>query len=194
MAGTSENVRIWSEIDFWVAPEGTEFPTDLVDTDAFDPAFEPVGYLDQEDAVAREFSSDDTDHWALGNRFVRKTSVKSKETINFTALENSHLVYQLQRPGSEASTDGEVTTRVNRPRNIGLGNWAVIIDRRDGEVRELECIPRGLIMGGGSLQEGDTDMAGKPLTLEQLAVEDEGGETFYSTVITNDPSAAVTGS
>lgn len=192
MAGTSENVRIWSEIDIYLAPEGATMPTD-VDA-ALDAAFEPVGFIDQDDALGRENTSDDTDHYAYGSRLIRKTSIKDKEVLSFTALENTDLVFRAMRPGSDSSTAGDVTTRRNRPKNIGLGIWACVIEKRDGDIIERECIPRAQITSSGSSQDSDNDMSGKPLMIDQLAVDDGEGGVYYSDTITNDPAAEVAAS
>lgn len=202
MAGTSENVRIWDTIDFYAGPEGTTMPDAAALADpsaeavaaALDPALEPVGYVDQEDAVSRERTSEDKDHYALGNVLVRRTSSKPKTQLSFTALENTDLVFNLANPGSESESAGGVTTRTVRPKNLGQAIRAVVVVKRDGDIVELECIPRAQITSSGTSQESDSDMDGEPLTLDYLASTDEGGRTFYSTEITNDPAAEVSAS
>ena len=187
MAGTTENVRIWTGADVYVADEGTALPTDI-DT-ALNAAFEPVGLISQDDAISVELSSDDTDHYAYGSVYVRKTSIKSKTTLNFTALENSDLVYQIAYPGSESEAAGGITTRTYRPKNLGLAVKAMVIEMTDGTVTTRRCIPRAQVTVAGTTSISDNEMAGIPMVVEMLGATDGGGDTYFSIEITDDEGA-----
>lgn len=188
MAGNTENVRVWTGADVYVAPTGTTLPTDI-DT-ALDAAFEPVGLLDQDAGIGEEFSSDDSDLFAYGSVLVRKTSVKAKTTLSLTALENTDVVYQLAFPGSDSETGGGVTTRTNRPKNLGLAIRAVVLEKTDGDVTSRLCIPRGQVTIAGSRSTSDSEMYGTPLTIDLLGSSDETGD-FFSIEITDDAAAEV---
>lgn len=187
MAGTVENVRIWTSADVYTAPEGTTLPTDISGSLS---AFDPVGYISQDDAISLEWSSDDTDHYAYGSVYIRKTSIKAKQTLNFTALEDTDIVFQLAYPGSDAEETDGVTTRTIRPKNLGLAVVALVIELTDGEITKRICVPRAQVTIAGSASISDNEMAGVPMVVDMLGATDEGGDTYFSIEITDDAGAA----
>lgn len=191
MAGNIEAVRIWTGAEVFAAPTGTAAPTDVTTPLALD--FEPLGLIDQDDAIGEEFTSDDTDHYAYGSVFVRKTSIKQKTQLTMTALENSDLVYQLANPGSESTANGGVTTRRNRPKNLGLAIRALVLEKTDGDVVSRLFVPRGQVTIAGSRNTSDNEMFGTPLIVDILGASDQDG-IYFSIEITNDPAAEPTGS
>jgi len=190
-AGDTENVRIWTSAEVYVADTGTTAPTNT--TSPLNAAFEPLGLLDQDDAIGESFTSDDTEHYALGSVLVRKTSIKFKTTLTMTALENSDLVYQLAFPGSDSETVGDVTTRINRPKNLGLAIKSFVLEKTDGDVTSRLYIPRGQVTIAGSRTTSDNEMYGTPLVIDLLGSTDEDG-VYFSIEITDDPAAEVAGS
>ena len=192
MAGTSENVRIWTSADVYTAPEGTTLPTNIAT--ALNAAFDPVGYISQDDAISLEVSSDDTDHYAYGSVYIRKTSIKAKTTLSFTALEDTDIVYQLAYPGSDSVTSSGITTRTTRPKNLGLAVVAMVVELTDGTITKRLAIPRAQVTIAGSASLSDNEMAGVPMVVDMLGTTDEGGDTYFSIEITDDPAAEVAGS
>lgn len=190
-AGDTSNVRIWTGAEVYVGDTDTPAPTDT--TTALNAGFEPLGLLDQDDAIGEEFSSDDTEHYAYGSVLVRKTSIKAKTTLSMTALENSDLVYQLAFPGSDSETAGGVTTRTNRPKNLGLAIKSFVLEKTDGDVVSRLYIPRGQVTIAGSRTTSDNEMYGTPLLVDLLGSTDEDG-SYFSIEITDDPAAEVAGS
>jgi hypothetical protein len=190
-AGDTENVRIWTGAEVFVGTTSTPAPTDT--TTALNAGFEPLGLIDQDDAIGEEFSSDDTEHYAYGSVLVRKTSIKSKTTLTMTALENSDLVYGIAFPGSDSETAGGVTTRTNRPKNLGLAIRSFVLEKTDGDVVSRLYIPRGQVTIAGSRSTSDNEMYGTPLLIDLLGSTDEGG-SYFSIEITDDPAAEVAGS
>lgn len=191
MAGDTEDVRIWTGADVYVAPVGTAAPTDT--TTELDAAYEPLGLIDQDDAIGEQFTSDDTDHYAYGSILVRKTSIKSKVMLQMTALENSDLVFQLANPGSDSETAGGVTTRTTRPKNLGLAIRSFVLEKTDGDVTSRLYIPRGQATINGTRNTSDNEMYGTPLMIDLLASTDETG-SYFSIEITDDPAAEVAAS
>lgn len=187
MAGTAENVRIWTGADVYIAPEGTELPTDLSDLSG---TWDPVGYISQDDAISLETTSDDSDHYAYGSILIRKTSIKAKQAINFTALEDTDIVFGLANPGSDSETAGGVTTRTMRAKNLGLAVVAMVIELTDGTVTKRKCIPRAQVTTAGTSSLSDNEMAGTPMVVDKLAATDEGGDTYFEIELTDDPGAA----
>ena len=192
MAGTSENVRIWTSADVYVAPEGTALPTDI--NTALNSAFDPVGYISQDDAISLEFTSDDTDHYAYGSIYIRKTSIKAKTTLSFTALEDTDIVYQLAYPGSDAESAGGVTVRTTRPKNLGLAIVAMVVELTDGTITKRLAIPRAQVTIAGSASLSDNEMAGVPMVVDMLGATGNDDQTYFAIEITDDPGAVVTGS
>lgn len=192
MAGTSENVRIWTGADVYVADAGTALPTDIDTALAAD--YEAVGYISQDDAIGMDFSSDDTDHYAYGSVYIRKTSIKAKTTLNFTALEDTDIVYGLAFPGSDSETTTGVTTRTTRPKNLGLAIRAMVVELTDGTITKRLCIPRAQVTIAGSASLSDNEMAGVPMVVDMLGATDESDETYFSIEITDDPGADVNAS
>jgi len=188
VAGTVENVRIWTSADVYVGPEGTTLPTDI-DT-ALNGAFDPVGYLSQDDAITLETSSDDTDHYAYGSVYIRKTSIKAKQTLSFTALEDTDIVFQLAFPGSDSEETGGVTTRTIRPKNLGLAVVAMVVELTDGDITKRIAIPRAQVTISGSASISDNEMAGVPMIVDMLGASDGEGGTLFSIEITDDEGAA----
>lgn len=189
MAGTVENVRIWTSADVYTAPEGTALPTNIASP--LNAAFEAVGYISQDDAISLEWTSDDTDHYAYGSVYIRKTSIKAKQVLNFTALEDTDIVFQLAYPGSDAETAGGVTTRTVRPKNLGLAVVAMVIELTDGDITKRIAIPRAQVTVAGSASISDNEMAGVPMIVDMLGATGEDDETYFSIEITDDPGAAV---
>ena len=192
MAGTAENVRIWTSADVYVAPEGTTLPTNV--SSALNSAFDPVGYISQDDAISLEFSSDDTDHYAYGSVYIRKTSIKAKTTLSFTALEDTDIVYQLAYPGSDAASSGGVTTRTTRPKNLGLAIVALVVELVDGTITKRLAIPRAQVTIAGSASLSDNELAGVPMLVDMLGTTGNDDLTYFSIEITDDPGAVVSGS
>jgi hypothetical protein len=191
MAGNIEAVRIWTGAEVFAAPLGTAAPSNVTST--LNAAYEPIGLIDQDSAIGEEFSSDDTDHYAYGSVFVRKTSIKQKTQLTMTALENSDLVWSLANPGSESSEAGGITTRKNRPKNLGLAIKALVLEKTDGDVISRLFIPRGQITIAGSRSTSDNEMFGTPLLVDILGATDESG-AYFSIELTNDPAAEPAGS
>ena len=186
MAGNTEAVRIWTGAEVYAAPTGTAAPTNT--SSPLNAAFEPLGLIDQDDAIGEEFSSDDTDHYSYGSVFVRKTSIRAKTQLTMTALENSDLVYQLANPGSDSEASGGVTTRINRPKNLGLAIRALVLEKTDGDITSRLFIPRGQVTIAGSRSTSDNEMYGTPLVVDVLGATDDDG-VFFSIEITDDPAA-----
>lgn len=192
MAGNTEDVRIWTGADVYAGPTTSTAPTDVAT--ALDTDFEPLGLIDQDAGIGEEFSSDDTDHYAYGSVLVRKTSIKTKVTLSLTALENSDLVYQLANPGSDSETAGGITTRTNRPKNLGLAIRSFVLEKTDGDITSRLYIPRGQVTIAGSRTTSDNEMYGTPLVIDILGASDGDDETYFSIEITDDPAADVAGS
>lgn len=189
MAGNTENVRIWTGAEVYAAPTGTAGPTNI--SGDLNAAFEPLGLIDQDDAIGEEFTSDDTDHYAYGSVFVRKTSIRAKVQMTMTALENSDLVFKLANPGSDSTEAAGVTTRITRPKNLGLAIVAMVLEKTDGEVTSRLFVPRAQVTIAGSRSTSDNEMYGTPLVVDVLGSTD--GSPFFTIEITDDP-AAVPGS
>jgi hypothetical protein len=187
VAGTVENVRIWTSADVYTAPEGTTLPTNIAS--ALNGAFDAVGYISQDDAISLEWSSDDTDHYAYGSVYIRKTSIKAKQTLNFTALEDSDIVFQLAYPGSDSATATGITTRTVRPKNLGLAVVAMVVELTDGDITKRIAIPRAQVTIAGSASLSDNEMAGVPMVVDMLGATDNNDETYFSIEITDDPGA-----
>lgn len=192
MAGTLANARIWSLADFYIGETDAEAPTDT--TAELGADWEPLGLIDDDGGIGKEFTSEDADHYAYGGILVRQTSVKQKLQMTATALENTDLVWHLANPGSESDTDGGLTTRTQRPRNLGMAIRSVVLEKKDGDITSRLYLPRVQITASGSSQTSDAEIEGTPLTLAVLGANDEGGEIFLSVEITDDPGAAVSGS
>jgi hypothetical protein len=192
MAGTTSAVRVWTGADVYAAPVGTTAPTNIAS--ALNAAFEPLGLISQDDAIGEEFSSEDTELFAYGSVFVRKTSIKQKLTLTLTALENSDLVFELANPGSTSAASGGITTRTVKPRNLGLAIRAIVLEKTDGTITSRIHIPRGQVTISGSRNTSDNEMYGTPLVIDVLGSEDGQGNTFFYTEITNDSAAAPSGS
>lgn len=189
--GNTSASRIYNLADILVGDPDAPAPTDL-DSD-LSADYELVGLISQDDGIGNTFSSDDTDHFAYGSIFIRKTSIKEKRTMTFTALENSDLVWGLANPGSETSEAGGVTSRIRRPRNLALAIRSVVLELDDGEIRSRLYIPRAQIAQTGDQPITDNSIAGYPMTLDVLAANDEDG-IFYTIELTDDPDAAPAGS
>lgn len=192
MAGSTSAVRVWTGADVYAAPLGTGAPTTV--STALNAAYEPIGLISQDDAIAEEFSSEDTEMFAYGSIFVRKTSIKQKLTLTLTALENSDLIFQLANPGSDSTESGGITTRTVRPRNLGLAIRAFVLEKTDGTVTSRIHIPRGQVTISGSRNTSDNEMYGTPLVIDVLAAEDNSGNAYFYTEVTDDPDAEPTGS
>lgn len=190
--GNLTAARIYSLADVYVATSETAAPTDT--TTPLGGDWDLVGLIDDDGGIGQEFSSDDTDHYAYGSIFIRKTSVKEKLSMTLTALENSDLVWLLANPGSETATDGGTTTRIRRPRNLADAIRAVVLELVDGDVTTRLYIPRAQITQAGTRTISDNEIAGFPLTLDVLAANAEDDSVYSYTEITDDPDAEVSGS
>lgn len=192
MAGTLANARIWSLADIYVADTDATAPDDTTSELAAD--WTPIGLIDDDGGIGEEFTSEDADHYAYGGIFIRKTSVKQKTTLTATALENTDLVWHLANPGSESESDGGITTRTRRPRNLGLAIKSVVLEKKDGDITSRLYMPRVQITKSGSSTTSDAEIEGTPLVLDVLGANDEGGDIYLSVEITDDPGAEVSGS
>src|SRR5687768_10959035 len=101
MAGDVANPRIWTNADVYTAPLGTTAPTDVAA--AWGAGWDPVGLL-AEDGLTESRDSDSNDFYAWGGTLIRTVRSKHKRTFTVTALEDSHLVWELTNPGSTAAT------------------------------------------------------------------------------------------
>lgn len=187
--GTLANARIWGLADIWIGALSTPIPTDLAElSDAWD----PLGLINDEDGIGREFSSEDKEHFAYGVGLVRTTSAKHKASLSVTPIENTDIVYKLANPGSESSSEAGLTTRITRPANMGLGIVSVVLDKFDGEIHSRLYMPRVQFKKGSPPATLDDEIDGTPLVMDILTAnlpEELGGGIFSQLEITNDPGA-----
>lgn len=187
MAGTPQNARIWSLADIYIGDTDASAPTTVSGDLGAD--WTPLGLIDDDGGIGEEFTSEDADHYAYGGIFIRKTSVKQKTSLTATALENTDLVWKLANPGSESETNGGLTTRTRRPRNLGEAIKSVVLEKKDGEITSRLYMPRVQITKSGSSTTSDAEIEGTPLVLDVLAANDEGSEIYLSVELTDDPGA-----
>lgn len=181
MAGDTDNPRIWSGADVYVAAVGATAPTNIAG--AWDAAWDVLGLLDGDAGMSETREEDVTDHYAWGGVLVRTTRSKHKRTITVTALEDNDVVFALVNPGSTVATTGGVTTRTvyvpdTDPRAFGL-------ELVDGTVTKRRVIPRGEVVSVGDIAINDSEMAAYELTIN--IYPDADGLLYYD--ITDDPQA-----
>ena len=184
--GTLSAARIWNLADLWIGEPDMPEPTLEVDLSE---AMSLVGLIDDDAGIGNTFSSDDTDHYAYGSILIRKSSVKEKRSMTFTALENSDLVWKLANPGSTSGSVDGVTRRVRKPRNLALAIHSVVLELDDGAIRSRLYIARGQVTQTGDQPISDNDITGYPLSLDVLAANSEADGIFSTIEITNDPAA-----
>lgn len=182
MSGNTANPRVWINADAYTAPLGSPAPTDV--TTDWDASFNVLGLL-SEDGMTETSSDTTDDKYAHGGILIRTTRSKHKATMKIIALEDNPVVYSLMRPGSTASTSGEITTRnVKVP---GRNNVAFGLELHDGDVISRRVIPSGEIFDIADIKISDSDLVQYEMTIN--IYPDADGLLYID--ITNDPQAVV---
>jgi hypothetical protein len=127
--GDPTKAALWTGADVFIAPLGTAGPTDL--TTAWDVAFEAAGLLDGDEGFTWARAEDTSDFYAWGGLLIRTTRSKHKRTVQFVALEDNDVTFDLVNPGSTRGTpvSGVRTSSVKVPQYT---NFMIGFELRDG--------------------------------------------------------------
>lgn len=186
MAGDASNTALWQGADVFIAPEGTEGPTD-VDTPWGDD-WDVVGLLDGADGFTEGRDQDTSEYYAWGGILYRRTSSKHKRSFSFVALEDNAVTFGLINPGSErVSENGVLRGKIKVPtsRRFALG-----LETRDGNKIKRRIVKHAEVSEVGEIKESESDPTVYNIT---ALVFPEADGTLYETIETDPDYVAPAG-
>jgi hypothetical protein len=167
MTMTAQDVVVAGTGGVYVAPEGTELPSDLAEPGS---DFENVGYI-SEDGVTFTLSRDTTDLLAWQTAEAIRVLVNSEpKTIAFELLQFDRTTLLLALHGGEF--EGADPTTYTPPETGASDVRAMVIDAKDGDVTVRFCLPRVQVQGDVSWQLVRTDAIRLPLEFGMLAADE----------------------
>lgn len=180
MALNDDAVRVGVTGRVYMAPVGTELPTDIVT--ALDPAFTEVGHI-SEDALTEslEISTEVLRSWQrpIG---IRTLTTEVNWTFQFQMMETSPLNLELYYGGAETTVAGGVATTAIPSWPQGVSK-ACVIEILDGDVTTRFAIPKVEVGERGEVEHINTNGTMYDVTLNVLgtSLDDMGYR------ITDDP-------
>ncbi len=154
MAGDATNTSQWSDADVYIAPDGTEGPTDT--TSEWGDEWDLVGLLDGEEGFTEAREEETAERYAWGSILYRRTKSKHKRTIRFVALEDNPTTFALRNPGSVRATDesGVIRSTIKVPKGY---RFAVGFEVRDGERVKRRIVKHAEVQEVAEVKESETD-------------------------------------
>jgi hypothetical protein len=176
-----DSIRAWDQVDIYTGVVGTTLPTDT--TTALAVGFTAMGLM-SDDELTRTHNVDRNELRAFGGQLVRvKRQAQSLQFV-WTALENTHKVWQMANPGSTAVTATGVTTRTVKAQTFA--QVAMVIHAVEGTIRTRLVIPKAEIFSDGDSKLGPSGMYERPMTA--MVYPDSTGTLYLE--ITDDIAAA----
>jgi len=174
MAGDAKNAELWSGADVYIAPLGSAEPTDV--TGDWPSGWEAVGLLDGEAGFTMTREEESESFYAWGGLLVRKSKSQHTRTIQFAALEDNDVVFQLVNPGSTRTDDGMglVTSRVVVPQ---IEEFAIGFELRDGATIKRRMVKRASVEEVDDITESEAGLTVYTITVV-LYPESDG--TLYT--------------
>jgi hypothetical protein len=153
MSGNATNTHIWDNADVYIAPEGTEGPTDL--TTAWAADWHAAGLLDGDEGFTESRSEDTSDKYAWGGLLYRHTRSHHKRTIKFVALEDNDVVFGLREPGSTRTTASGVRTSVIKVPSDH--RFAIGFETHDGDRVRRRIASAASVTDLGDIKDSESD-------------------------------------
>lgn len=189
MSGNTEAARIWDGADTYVDLTGLAVPPTDLDT-PLDELWLPLGIITQDGGISFTNSVTETEHYGHGNVLLRTTYGQASKSFALEAVENNDLVWRLKNPGSESSTEGGITKRVEHPIQPSKAIAQVVLALTDGDIAARRWMPKVQFSLNGDEQVTDQAIAGTPLTGKVLAKTLDGYTKPVNGIDwTNDPAA-----
>ncbi|QWY81834.1 major tail protein [Microbacterium phage Honk] len=184
MAGNAKNTSQWAGADVFIAPEGTDGPTDLVA--AWGSGWDAAGLLDGEEGFTEGRDSESSESYAWGGLLYKSTRSKHKRTFRFVALEDNAVVFGLVNPGSERTAAGGVRTSTVKTPKAGV-RFAVGFELREGDKVKRRYAKSAEVVEVAEIKESESEPTVYDIT---VVVFPESDETLYR-VVETDTSEAV---
>ncbi|WP_067201096.1 phage tail tube protein [Microbacterium sp. XT11] len=154
MAGNAANTNQWAGADVFIAPVGTEGPTDLVST--WPTGWQPVGLLDGEEGFTEEREDETSEKYAWGGILVRRSKSQHKRTIRFVALEDNAVTFGLLNPGSERTSLNGVRRSTIKVPTAGA-RFAIGFETRDGDRVKRRIVDTAEVDEVAEIKESETE-------------------------------------
>lgn len=172
--GDPTKAALWTGADVYIAELGTAGPTDL--TTAWDVAWEPAGLLDGDQGFTWARSEDSTDYYAWGGLLLRTTRSKHKRTVQFVALEDNDVTFDLVNPGSTrgAPVAGVTSSTVKVPQSK---QFMIGFELRDGDNIKRRWVKRAEVDVVAEIKESESAMTVYDVTT--VLYPEADGTLFY---------------
>jgi hypothetical protein len=182
MSGTASNVKVWAEIEVYVADVGATAPT----TPDEDPGsgWDPIGFLSS-DGIPQELDEDSNTLKSYEGVPVGSISTFNKSTFGFTAIEDNDVVKQAIYQGSDAPTTatGVKTFVAKIPKRVPRA-W--LLHFHTGDDHAMQIVKKGTVSGVDLVDKKADDLGGATITVSRLATS--GDELF--TELSTDSSSS----
>lgn len=167
MANDGDNVRVGLNGSVFIAPKGTEAPTDL--TAAWGEGWVDLGYL-SDDGVSMEYSTDSEDITAWQSLSpVRKVLTSVDMTLGFTAIELKTATVTLYFPSATMTDVGGTVHQLSIPAAPTPDERAIGLEWRDGDITNRLVIARGEVTDRGAITIGRSAAVGLEMTVSAYA-------------------------
>lgn len=181
MAGNAKNTALWTGADVYIAPEGTDGPTEVATP--WPSGWDVVGLLDGDEGFTETRDEDSDEHYAWGGLLIKRTKSHHKRTFKFVALEDNAVTFGLVNPGStRTSENGLIKSSIVVP--VAGARFAIGFELRDGSHTKRRFALSAEVQEVGDITENETD----PVVFEITVVlfPDEDGVLYHT--VENDPN------
>jgi hypothetical protein len=175
-----------------IAPIGTTLPPETAPSGSvsIDPAFEAIGYLDQDENVTNGEERDSEDIEAWGGAIVLTVTTSRKETFSFKPIEQTVANWKLRFGQNNVTGNDANAVIVHDGAAYNEAVSMIVAEKlRDGRVH-LTVIPKAQLDSGEDLEHSDSDAFGYGMSFVALAYD--GDKTSYELYYT--PTQAGQGS
>lgn len=167
----------------WVAPLGTDLPTD--GTTALNSAFVSLGYI-SEDGVSEEVESEKTDIKAFGGDTVLTVSTSHSVSYKFTPMEHksADALKAIYGDDNVSVSAGKATVKVNS-KEQAVKSYVFEFALSDSTVERI-VVPQGKASASGTTTYADGSEISSELTVDAFP-DDSGNKAYkYLTVAVED--------
>lgn len=159
----------------WVAPYGTELPTDA--TSDIPEAFESLGYI-SEDGLTNSTEIETEDRYDWAGDLVKTSQGEYSETYQVSFLESRASVLKTVFGDDNVTDDGRGSITVKHNGNFMEERSYVFESLITSTLIKRTVIPRGVISERDDVVENSSDLVAYTPTIKALACDAEGNTAF----------------
>lgn len=187
MSGDAANTNLWTGADVFLAPLGSNGPTDLSTPWGADWSF--IGLLDGDQGIVEARAQTESEFYSWGSLLYRRTVTKQKRTFKFYALEDNATTFALANPGSTRTSTGGVRTGTVKVPLAGH-QYAMGFELRDGDKVKRRIAAKIEVTTVADIKESESNPSVFEFTV--LAYPDSTG-ALYTTIETDPDYVAPVG-